>query len=368
MSLLKLMKERRASDLFISAGFPPSLKIDGKLTPVSTTSLSAEQARDIILRTMTPLQKRDFERTSESNFALSLPDAGRFRVNVFRHQTQLGMVLRRIETEIPDLQSLGLPPTMAELAMYRQGLVLIVGATGTGKTTTLAAMIQHRNRHSQGHIIAIEDPIEFIHKPEGCIITQREIGIDTESYESALRNTLRQAPDMIVIGEIRSRETMQQAMEFAETGHLCVATLHAANTTQAIERILSFFPEDNRAQVLLDLSLNLRAIAAQRLVLASDHKGRHVAVETLINTPLVASMLRKGEITYLREAIQKSTELGMKLMDHALFELVCADLISHEEALTHADSANELRLMIKLNTPHKPAATKFRRIALLEKR
>lgn len=367
MSLLKMMKDRQASDLFISAGTPPSLKIDGKLQAISRNKLSAEQARDIVYRVMTPLQQRNFERTSESNFALNLPELGRFRVNVFRHQTQVGMVLRRIETNVPNPQQLHLPEVMQDMAMYRNGLVLIVGSTGAGKSTTLASMIQHRNVNSQGHIVSIEDPIEYIHKPEGCIITQREIGIDTASYEAALSNTLRQSPDMIVIGEVRSRETMQHALEFAETGHLCLATLHAANTFQAIERVVSFFPEDARAQILLDLSLNLRAIVAQRLVPLKEGQGRRVAIECLLNTPLAASHIRKGETPALKDVIRKSRELGMQLMDDALFELVSDDLVELDEALSHADSANELRLRIKLADGSGSQLSEFENMSLMKK-
>lgn len=367
MSLLKLMKQKGASDLFISAGTPPSIKVDGKLQPISKSKLSAEQSREIVFRVMTPLQRRNFERTSESNFALNLPDLGRFRVNVFRHQTQVGMVLRRIEFAIPKLAELDLPEVMQEMAMYNHGLVLVVGSTGAGKSTTLASMIQHRNLHSQGHIVSIEDPIEFIHKPEGCIVTQREIGIDTASYESALANTLRQSPDMIVIGEIRSRESMQHALEFAETGHLCLATLHAANTFQAIERIVSFFPRDARDHVLLDLSLNLRAVVAQRLVPLRDGRGRRVAIECLINTPLASSHIRKGDTPALKEVIKKSRELGMQLFDDALFSLYSDGLIEYEEALSHADSANELRLKIKLADQGNSQISEFENMTLMKK-
>jgi twitching motility protein PilU len=366
-SLLKMMKERRASDLFISAGVPPSLKIDGKLVPVSKTPLTAEQAKIIIEHTMTPLQKRNFEQTSESNFALNLPESGRFRVNVFRHQTQMGMVLRRIETSVPTFEELHLPKIMRDMAMYRHGLVLIVGSTGVGKSTTLATMIQHRNLNSHGHIVSIEDPIEYIHKPENCIITQREIGIDTASYEAALRNTLRQSPDMIVIGEIRSRETMQHALEFAETGHLCLATLHATNSFQAIERIVSFFPEDARSQILLDLSLNLKGIVAQRLVTLKDGSGRRVAAECLLNTPLATSHIRDGDTHALKEVIKKSREQGMQLIDDALFYLYKDGLIDRDEALNHADSSNELRLKIKLLENPSISDTNLSSISLIDK-
>ena len=366
-SLLKTMKDRRASDLFISAGAPPSLKIDGKIVPVSKTPLTAEQAKTIIDHTMTPMQRQNFEHTSESNFALNLSESGRFRVNVFRHQTQMGMVLRRIETSIPDFDQLQLPPIMREFAMYRHGLVLVVGSTGVGKSTTLASMIQHRNTNTHGHIVSIEDPIEYIHKPDKCIITQREIGIDTASYESALKNTLRQSPDMIVIGEIRSRETMQHALEFAETGHLCLATLHATNSFQAIDRIVSFFPEDGRAQILMELSLNLKAIVAQRLVKLKDNAGRRVAIESMLNTPLVSSHIRNGDTHSLKEVIKKSAEQGMQLIDDDLFELFKKGLIDRDEALTHADSANELRLKIKLLEQKSVSQPSLSSISLIDK-
>ena len=366
-SLLKLMKERRASDLFISAGIAPSIKVDGKIEPVSRNKLTAEQARDVVYRVMTPLQRANFERTSESNFAINLPDIGRFRVNVYRHQTQVGMVLRRIETEIPSLSELDLPEIMADMAMYRNGLLLVVGSTGAGKTTTLASMLHHRNVHSNGHIISIEDPIEFVHKPEGCIITQREVGIDTVSFEAALKNTLRQSPDLIVIGEIRTRETMQHALDFAETGHLVLATLHAANAVQALDRVVSFFPEDARSQILMDLSLNLRAIVAQRLVPKANETGRRVAVECLLNTPLVSSQIKRNEFHSIRDIMKKGVDIGMQTFDCALYELYKAGEISYDDALGHADSANDLRLMIKLGEQyHSSHPSQFDTISLVK--
>ena len=367
-SLLKLMREKKASDLFISAGVPPSMKVDGKIEPVSRNSLTAEQARGVVYGIMTPLQRRNFEKTSESNFAINLDEVGRFRVNVFRHQTQVGMVLRRIETAIPTLEELALPEIMQAMSMYRHGLVLVVGSTGAGKTTTLAAMINHRNHSSHGHIVAIEDPIEYVHKPAGCIITQREVGVDTISFETALRNTLRQSPDLIVIGEIRNRETMQQALEFAETGHLCLATLHASNTSQAVERVISFFPDESRSQILLDLSLNLKGVVAQRLIPDINRNGRHVAVECLLNTSLVASHIRKGDTHSLKDIIKKSRELGMQLLDEDLFKLFQRGDISNEDALSYADSANELRLMIKLaEQGHSSELSSYSSISLIDK-
>ena len=351
-ALLKLMKTRKASDLFISGGVPPSLKINGKVTPVSRNALTEAQAKKIIYKIMPSEQINLFEKNNEANFAINPDDIGRFRVNVYRHQNQMGMVLRRIENNIPSLEQLQLPELYGEAAMFRQGLVLIVGATGSGKSTSLAAMINHRNHHSNGHIIALEDPIEFIHKPRNCIITQREVGFDTASYEIGLQNALRQAPDMIVIGEIRSKETMSLALQFAETGHLCIATLHANNSNQAFDRIMSFYPEEQHHQRLLELSLSLKAIIAQRLVPTVDEQSRRVASEILINTPLVSNQLLKGETHGMKQIMSKYNQHGMRTFEQSLYELYQQDLISYEEALCHADSANELRLMIKLNEHH----------------
>lgn len=350
VSLLNLMVKRKASDLFITAGVPPSLKIDGKIVPVSSNRLTAEQARDVVYGIMTPQQRTEFETAQEANFAINPPDTGRFRVNVFRQQNQVGMVLRRIKTDIPTFEELRLPPVLKELAMVRQGLVLLVGGTGAGKSSSLAAMINHRNHHSNGHIVCIEDPIEYVHQPAGCIITQREVGVDTESFEVALKNTLRQAPDAVMIGEIRSRKTMEHAIQFAETGHLCLATMHAANADQALDRIINFFPEDRHAQLLLDLSLHLKAAIAQRLVPAANGQGSRVAVEIMLNTPLVANHVRKGDRHRLKEVMKKSEHLGMKTFDRALYDLYNAGEIGYEDALAAADSANELRLMVKLGT------------------
>ncbi len=347
-ALLKLMVHKRASDLFITAGMPPSLKVHGRIQPVSETALTPDQAREIVLSVMNEKQRREFEETNECNFAISASGVGRFRVSAFVQRSHAGMVLRRIETRIPTIEELHLPPVLKNLAMTRRGLVIFVGATGTGKSTSLAAMIGYRNQNSNGHIVTIEDPIEFVHQHAGCIVTQREVGIDTESYEVALKNTLRQAPDVILIGEIRSRETMDYAIQFAETGHLCLSTLHANNANQALDRIINFFPEDRRDQLLMDLSLNLRAIVAQQLIPTPDGKGRRVAVEVLINTPLAADLIRKGEIHKLKDLMKRSTQQGMKTFDQALFELYQAGEITYEDAIHYADSANEVRLMIKL--------------------
>ncbi|HQU15768.1 MAG: type IV pili twitching motility protein PilT [Chromatiales bacterium 21-64-14] len=347
-SLLKMMVHKKASDLFITAGMPPSLKINGRIAPVSQTTLTADQALEVVLSVMSARQREEFEQSRECNFAISASGVGRFRVSAFQQRNHAGMVLRRIETQIPTLEQLKLPPIIKNLAMTKRGLVMFVGATGTGKSTSLASMIGYRNQNSSGHIITIEDPIEFVHSHSGCIVTQREVGIDTESFEVALRNTLRQAPDVILIGEVRTRDTMDYAIAFAETGHLCLATLHANNANQALDRIINFFPEDRRNQLLMDLSLNLKSIIAQQLIPSPDGKGRRVAVEILINTPLAADMIRKGEVHKLKDLMKKSNQQGMKTFDQALFELHSAGEITYEDAVQHADSANEVRLMIKL--------------------
>ncbi|MCF7969535.1 MAG: PilT/PilU family type 4a pilus ATPase [Methylococcaceae bacterium] len=349
--LLVLMCQEKASDLFITAGRPPTLKINGSLTDVSKTKLTEEQALKIVKSIMTQRQRDDFDNTKECNFAISRQSLGRFRVSAFTQRDAAGMVLRRIETNIPDSESLHLPDILKEVIMAKRGLVLFVGATGTGKSTSLASLIKYRNEHSTGHIITIEDPIEFVHPHLGCIITQREVGMDTESYEVALKNTLRQAPDVILIGEIRSRETMQHALAFAETGHLCLATLHANNANQAIDRILHFFPEDMHRQVFMDLSLNLKGIIAQQLVSRIDGKGRYPAIEILLGTPLVSDLIRKGDVHKLKELMQNSRELGMQTFDQALFDLYTQGKISYDDAINSADSKNEVRLMIKLGSP-----------------
>ncbi|PPD33149.1 MAG: type IV pili twitching motility protein PilT [Methylomonas sp.] len=347
-ALLALMVEKKASDLFITAGKPPCMKIDGKVVEVSKNFLTADQALKVVLSIMEQRQKDEFEHTKECQFAMGVDGLGRFRVSVFTQRDAAGMVLRRIETTIPSSEELHLPPILKEVIMQKRGLVLFVGATGTGKSTSLAALIRHRNENSNGHIITIEDPIEFVHPHKGCIITQREVGLDTESYEVALKNTLRQAPDVILIGEIRTKETMQHAITFAETGHLCLCTLHANNANQALDRILHFFPEEMHGQIFMDLSLNLRGIVAQQLVKRADGKGRYPAIEILLNTPLVSDLIRKGEVHKLKELMKNSREHGMQTFDQALYDLYTAGKISYEDALNSADSRNEVRLMIKL--------------------
>jgi len=352
--LLKLMVHKNGSDLFITAGIPPSMKVNGQIAPVAKASLTPDQARQIVYGIMNDEQRETFERTRECNFALSRSGIGRFRVNVFQQRNQVGMVLRKIETKIPTFTDLSLPPILADIAMTKRGIVLFVGGTGSGKSTSLAAMVDYRNKNSHGHIITIEDPIEYVHQHAGCIVTQREVGIDTDSFEDALVNTLRQAPDVILIGEIRHRETMEHAIAFAETGHLCLATLHANNANQAMDRIINFFPEDRRSQLLMDLSLNLKAVVAQRLIPRADGQGRRVAVEVMINTPFIADLILKGEVHSLKEQMKKGGQAGMRTFDQALYELYRAGHITVEEALRNADSANEVRLMIKLGDIETP--------------
>jgi twitching motility protein PilU len=346
--LLDYMVEKKASDLFITAGRAPSLKVDGKMQELGKQALTPEQSLSIVESIMNQKQKDEFEHTKECQFAISRENMGRFRVSAFTQRDAAGMVLRRIETTIPQADELHLPPILKDLIMEKRGLVIFVGATGTGKSTSLAALIRHRNENSSGHIITIEDPLEFVHPHLGCIITQREVGMDTESYEVALKNTLRQAPDVILIGEIRTRDTMQNAITFAETGHLCLATLHANNANQAIDRILHFFPEEMHSQLFMDLSLNLRGIVAQQLIKRADGAGRYPAIEILLNTPLVSDMIRKGEVHTLKELMKQSREHGMQTFDQALYDLYVAGKISYEDALNSADSRNEIRLMIKL--------------------
>ncbi|MDO1529104.1 PilT/PilU family type 4a pilus ATPase [Fulvimonas sp. R45] len=347
-SFLKLMVHKKASDLFITAGVAPSMKVQGRIVPITQSPLSPQQARDMVVNIMTPAQREEFEKTHECQFAVAAQGVGRFRVSCFYQRNCVGMVLRRIESKIPSPEELGLPPVIKQLAMTKRGIILFVGATGTGKSTSLASMIGYRNANSTGHIITIEDPIEYVHKHEGCIITQREVGIDTDSWENALKNTLRQAPDVILIGEVRTRETMEYAINFAETGHLCLCTLHANNANQAIDRILHFFPEDRRQQLFMDLSLNLKGIVAQQLIPTPDGKARRVAMEVMLGTPLVQDYIRQGEVHKLKEVMRESTNLGMKIFDQSLVELYHAGEISYEDALRHADSANEVRLRIKL--------------------
>lgn len=348
--LLSLMVEKGASDLFITAGIPPSIKLHGKIQPVSSTPMSPEKARETVLSVMNEKQRTEFMETKELNFAISARGIGRFRASAFYQRNLAGMVLRRIETQIPKIDELGLPEVIKELAMTKRGLVMFVGATGTGKSTSLAAMIGHRNRNSKGHIISIEDPIEFIHQHQGCVITQREVGIDTASFDVALKNTLRQAPDVILIGEVRSRETMDHAIAFSETGHLCLCTLHANNANQALDRVIHFFPSDRHSQLWMDLSLNLRGIIAQQLIPTPDGLGRRACLEVFLNTPLAQDLIRKGNVHELKELMKKSTELGMQTFDQALYELYDAGEITYEDALSHADSPNDLRLIIKLGS------------------
>ena len=348
--LLKIMVEKGGSDLFITVGVPPSIKIHGKILPVTKHSLTPEQCREIVFDVMTEKQRTEFSEHNECNFAISARGIGRFRVSAFYQRNLCGMVLRRIETEIPRIEDLGLPGVINELAMTKRGLIIFVGATGTGKSTSLASMIGHRNRNSRGHIISIEDPIEYIHQHENCIVTQREVGIDTETFEVALKNTLRQAPDVIMIGEIRSKDTMDYAVTFAETGHLCLATLHANNANQALDRIINFFPAEQQNQIWMDLSLNLKAIVAQQLIPTPDGKGRKAAIEVLLNTPLCADLIRKKEVHKLKELMTKSRDIGMQTFDQALYDLYLSGDVTYEDALAYADSANDLRLLIKLGS------------------
>lgn len=354
--LLGLMVEKGASDLFITAGVPPSVKINGRVVPVTTTPLSPEKTRETVLGVMNETQRREFVQTKELNFAISARGIGRFRVSAFYQRNLAGMVLRRIETHIPLIEDLGLPDIVKDLSMTKRGLVIFVGATGAGKSTSLASMIGHRNRNSKGHIISVEDPIEYIHQHEGCIVTQREVGIDTESFEVALKNMLRQAPDVIMIGEVRTRQTMEHAITFAETGHLCLCTLHANNANQALDRILHFFPSERHPQLWMDLSLNLKAMVAQQLIPTPDGKGRRACVEVLINTPLASDLIRKGEVHLLKELMTRSTEQGMQTFDQHLYEMYSQGEITYEDAIAHADSANDLRLMIKLGADSDPNA------------
>jgi twitching motility protein PilU len=346
--LLRAMVSKKASDLFITAGFPPAIKLDGKMTPVANQALTPQHTADLAAAMMNDKQSAEFESTKECNFAISPGGIGRFRVNTFVQQGRVGMVLRTIVAKIPSFDELGLPGVLKEVVMTKRGLVIMVGGTGSGKSTSLAAMIGHRNDNSYGHIITIEDPVEFVHEHKNCIITQREVGTDTESWHAALKNTLRQAPDVILIGEIRDRETMDYAIAFAETGHLCMATLHANSANQALDRVINFFPEERRHQLLMDLSLNLRGIVSQRLLPKRDGKGRVAAVEIMLNSPLISDLIFKGDVHEIKEIMKKSRELGMQTFDQALFDLYEGGLVSYEDALRNADSLNELRLNIKL--------------------
>ena len=349
-SLLRGMISKNASDLFITMGFPPAFKVDGQMTPVSSQVLTSQHTQELARSIMNDRQAAEFEASHECNFAISPHGIGRFRVNVFMQQQRVGMVLRTITTKIPGLDELGMPPVLKDIVMTKRGMVLVVGATGSGKSTTLAAMLGHRNQNSHGHIITIEDPVEFVHEHAHCIVTHREVGVDTESWHAALKNTLRPAPDVILIGEIRDRETMEYAVAFAETGHLCMATLHANSANQALDRIINFFPEERREQLLMDLSLNIKALISQRLIPKKDEAGRVPAMEIMLNSPLISDLIFKGEVHAIKEVMSKSRELGMETFDGALFALHEADQISYEEALKNADSVNDLRLRIKLES------------------
>jgi twitching motility protein PilU len=348
--LLKLLLTKKGSDLFLTADFPPAFKVDGRVLPVSNQPLTAQHTSDLVRAIMNDRQAAEFESSKECNFAINPTGIGRFRVSAFVQQGKVGIVLRTIADNIPTIEELNLPPLMNDLSMAKRGVVMIVGATGSGKSTTLAAMVGHRNANSQGHIITIEDPIEYVHPHKNCIVTQREVGVDCDTWHVALKNTLRQAPDVILIGEVRERETMEHAIEFAETGHLVMCTLHANSTNQALDRVINFFPEERRTQLLMDLSLNLRAIVSQRLVAFKDRKGRIPAVEVLLNTPLISDLIFKGEVPEIREVMKRSRDQGMQTFDQSLFDLHEAELISYEDALRNADSVNDLRLQVKLNS------------------
>ncbi len=357
-NMLKLMVSKGASDLFITVGFPPAIKVDGKVTPIANQALGAAHTLAFARALMNDKQASQFEATRECNFAIAPGTIGRFRVNAFVDQNGIGLVLRTINTRIPTFEELGLPPVLRDVAMTTRGLVIVVGGTGSGKSTTLAAMIGHRNQNSYGHIVTVEDPIEFIHPHGHCIVNQREIGVTTESWESALKNALRQAPDVILIGEVRDRDAMEHAITFAETGHLCLATLHANSANQALDRIINFFPEDRRQQLLMDLSLNLRAFVSQRLVPRENQRGRVAAFEIMLDSPLVKDLIFKAEVNELKELMGRSRELGMQTFDQALFDLYQEGAVSYEDALRYADSSNDLRLRIKLEPGgRKPAAT-----------
>ena len=348
--LLRNLLTKGGSDLFVTVGAPPSIKIDGKLVPVTNQPLSISHVQVLVRSIMNDKQSREFEESQECNFAISLPNVSRFRVNAFAQRGSPGMVLRVITSEIPKIESLKLPPILRDISMTKRGLVIFVGGTGSGKSTSLAAMVGYRNENSFGHIVTIEDPIEFVHKHKNCIITQREVGVDTEDYDIALKNTLRQAPDVILIGEIRDRETMEHAIAFAETGHLCLSTLHANNSNQALDRIINFFPDERRDQLLMDLSLNLKSVISQRLLPIKDQDGRIPAVEVLLNTPLMADLIFKGHVHEMKALIAKSNELGMQTFDQHLFHLIEAGLITMEDGMRNADSVNDLRLRLKLDS------------------
>ncbi|AKJ32099.1 PilT/PilU family type 4a pilus ATPase [Caldimonas brevitalea] len=348
--LLRLMISRNGSDLFLTAEFPPAIKVDGRVTKVSPQPLTGQHTLALARSIMNDKQAAEFERTKECNFAVAPQGVGRFRVNAFVQQGQVGLVMRVIPQTLPNIDAMGLPQVLKEVTMTKRGLVILVGATGSGKSTTLAAMVDYRNENSYGHIITIEDPVEFVHPHKNCIVTQREVGLDTEGWGQALKNTLRQAPDVILMGEIRDRETMEHAVAFAETGHLCMATLHANSANQALDRIINFFPEERRAQLLMDLSLNLKSMVSQRLLPRQEGKGRVAAVEILLNTPLISELIFKGEVAEIKEIMKKSRELGMQTFDQSLFDLYEGNQVTYEDALRNADSVNDLRLQIKLNS------------------
>jgi twitching motility protein PilU len=356
-NLLRKMVEREGSDLFITAGFPPAIKVDGTIHKATDTPLTQDQATIMVRSIMNDKQIKEFDATKECNFAIAPQGIGRFRVSAFIQQGNVGAVLRTISTEIPTLEELELPPILKDVVMNKRGLCIVVGGTGSGKSTTLAAMIGHRNENSRGHIVSIEDPVEYVHPHRGCVLTQREVGLDTESWEAALKNTLRQAPDVILIGEIRDRATMEYAIQFAETGHLCLATLHANSANQALDRIINFFPEERRNQLLMDLSLNTRAFVSQRLIPREGGVGRIAALEIMLNTPLIADLILKGEVGQIKEIMAKSTRLGMQTFDQALFDFYEQGTITYDEAMRNADSKNELRLRIKLESKRDSAVS-----------
>ena len=364
--LLKLMVEKKGSDLFITEGFPPAIKIDGKVTPASKTKLTPDNTKAMAYAIMNDRQLKEFEGTKECNFAISPGDIGRFRVNAFVQQGFVGLVLRTIATEVPTIDKLKLPQILKEVSLTKRGLVIMVGGTGSGKSTSLAAMVDHRNENSYGHILTVEDPIEYVHPHKNCIVTQREVGMDTDNWDIALKNSLRQAPDVIMLGEIRDRETMEFGVSFAETGHLAMATIHANSSNQALDRIINFFPEERKEQLLLDLSLNLKAVVSQRLIKRKVGDGRVAAVEILLNTPLVSDLIQKGAVPEIKDLMKKSGEHGMKTFDQALFELYEQDLIAYEEAIRNADSMNELRLMIKLHSKRAQPVTNLDHLSLKE--
>ena len=348
--LLRRMVDRKGSDLFITAGFPPAIKIDGEVRPQTDKALSPEQSAVLVRSIMNDRQTREFDASKEANFAIAPPGIGRFRVSAFVQQGQTGCVIRQINSTIPTIEELELPPILKDIVMSKRGLVIVVGATGSGKSTTLAAMVGYRNEKTRGHIVTIEDPVEYVHTHRGCVVTHREVGVDTESWHTALKNTLRQAPDVIMIGEIRDRDTMEYGIQFAETGHLVLATLHANSSNQALDRIINFFPEEKREQLLMDLSLNIRALVSQRLIPRESGSGRIAAMEIMLNSPLIQDLIFKGEVAKIKEVMSRSTRIGMKTFDQALYELYEAGFISYEDALRNADSKNELRLRIKLES------------------